>query len=84
MTKKKKKTSEQESLAWAKEAFAKIKEIDSEIFEISSKEKKLKILNNHPDLGECHDMWQKDKKSIMEWVNRQPTHYEYLKKYIYN
>ena len=40
--------------------------------------------SNHPDLGECHDMWQKDKKSIMEWVNRQPTHYEYLKKYIYN
>ncbi len=38
---------------------------------------------NHQSLEECHDMWQVDRKKIMDWVDTQPTTYEYLKKEIY-
>jgi len=38
---------------------------------------------NHPDLENCHQMWQNDRKRIIEWVDTQPSTYEYLKKEIY-
>ena len=38
---------------------------------------------NHPELQECHEMWQTDRKRIMDWVDTQPSTYEYLKKEIY-
>ena len=39
--------------------------------------------SNHPDLDECHEMWQQDKKKLLEWCKTQPSHYEYLKEHIY-
>ena len=38
---------------------------------------------NHPELEQCHEMWQTDRKKIMDWVDTQPSTYEYLKKEIY-
>ena len=44
----------------------------------------LQQISNDKNVDKLHEQWQQHRKTIMKWVDNQPTHYQFLKDNIYS